>query len=74
MAEAENNSRKNRKAGKSADRLANAARLKALEDMIGVKIKRHRDPGNVVNTNPFNKQRDGLSQDKDSSEIVMKDF
>lgn len=74
MAAAEANSRKNKKAGPGTDRLANAAKLKALEDAIGVKIKRHRDPGNVVNTNPFSKNRDGLSQDKDTSEIVMKGF
>ena len=73
MAAAENNSRKNRKAGVGTDKLANAARLRALEVNLGTKIKRHKDPGNVSNTNPFSQGKDSKDQ-KDESVIVMRGF
>lgn len=72
---AENNSRKNRKPGADVDRLANAAKLRILELALGIPIKRHRDPGNVSNTNPF--QQHGAEvpgEQKDSSTIVMRGF
>ena len=55
MAAAENSSRKNKKPGAGTDRLANAARLSALERNIGVTVKRHRDPADVMSGNPFSK-------------------
>lgn len=75
MAAAEQASRKNRKAGTGTDKLANAARLKALEDMIGIPIKRHKDPGNVTNMNPFHQGKDAAKgEDKDESTVVMRGF
>ena len=44
MAEEEARIRKAHKSGPAADRLANAARLSALERNIGVEVKRHRNP------------------------------
>lgn len=75
MQSAEAQSRKGRKAGPGADRLANAARLRALEKNIGVPIKRHRDPGNVSNMNPFTQGKDAQEkQTKDESVVVMRGF
>ncbi|UOW93358.1 tail assembly chaperone [Mycobacterium phage Labelle] len=73
MQQAENQSRKNRKPGPGTDRLANAARLRVLEKYLGVPVKRHRDPGNVTNTNPFTQGR-GSEQKKDESVVVMRGF
>lgn len=73
MQAAEQNSRKNRKAGPGTDKLANAARLRALEVNLGTPIKRHKDPGNVSNTNPFTQGKDSKDQ-KDESIIVMRGF
>lgn len=73
MQAADHNSRKNRKPGPGTDRLANAARLKALEVNLGVPIKRHKDPGSVSNTNPFTQGKDSTEQ-KDESTIVMRGF
>lgn len=50
MADAEAQIRKAHKSGPGTDRLANAARLSALEKNLGVEVKRHRDPGNVGTT------------------------
>ena len=74
MAAAEQSSRNNRKAGAGTDKLANAARLKALEDHIGIAIKRHKDPGNVTNYNPFHQGKDAAREDKDESTIIMSGF
>lgn len=76
MNAAEARSRKGRKAGAGTDRLANAARLGALERYLGVPIKRHRDPGSVgANRIDFNQdgKKEG-KQEKDSSTVVMKNF
>jgi hypothetical protein len=73
MQAAENNSRKNRKSGPGTDKLANAARLRVLELNLGTKIKRHKDPGNVSNTNPFTQGKDSKEQ-KDESIIVKRGF
>lgn len=48
MADAEAQIRKAHKHGAGTDRLANAARLAALEKNLGIEVKRHRDPGDVV--------------------------
>lgn len=75
MDEAEAVSRKGRKAGAAADRLARAARLKALEKNIGIPVKRHKDPGSVTNMNPFKQGKDAEeNRTKDESVIVMKGF
>ena len=74
MQDAERTSRKGRKAGVAADRLANAARLRALEKNIGIPVKRHRDPGSVSNMNPFQQGKDAKENNKDESVIVMKGF
>lgn len=74
MAAAENRSRKGRKAGPGADRLANAARLGVLERHLGVPIKRHRDPGNVSGRQDVGMDGKKESSDKDTSVIVMKGF
>jgi len=47
MAEAENQIRKAHKRSSGTDRLANAARLGALEKNIGVPMKRHRNPDDL---------------------------
>lgn len=72
MASAEARSRKGRKAGVAADRLANAARLAALEKNLGVPIKRHRDPGNVQGS--YGQDGKIPEKDKDTSVVVMKGF
>lgn len=72
MNAAEARSRKGRKPGVAADRLANAAKLASLEKSLGVPIKRHRDPGNVqgdVSGDGFKK-----SKEKDTSIVVKKGF
>lgn len=75
MAEAEANSRKNRKAGPGTDRLANSARLGVLERNLGIAIKRHRDPGNVTNKSPFQQHgADSPGKDKDETIVVAKGF
>ena len=69
---AENNSRKNAQ-GAAGDRLANAARLGALEKHLGVPIKRYRDPGNVGGKeNPFHKS-DIDRSDQDEVIVVGKE-
>ena len=70
---AENNSRKGRRPGADIDRLVNAARLRILELALGTPMKRHRDPGNVSNSNPF-KQHNPNDSSKDQSTIVMRGF
>lgn len=74
MNAAEARSRKGRKAGVAADRLANAARLAALERNLGVPIKRHRDPGSPQGTLDVGQDGRKESKEKDSSVIVMKGF
>jgi hypothetical protein len=75
MAAAEAQSRKGRKSGPGADRLATAARLRALEKNIGVAVKRHRDPGSVSNFNPFKQGKDAeTNRTKDERVVVMKGF
>jgi hypothetical protein len=74
MNAAEARSRKGRKAGIAADRLANAARLAALEKNLGVPIKRHRDPGNVQGNLDVGTDGKKQSREKDTSVIVMKGF
>ncbi len=72
---AENNSRKNRKPGRDVDRLVNAARLRILELALGVPMKRHRDPGNVTNINPFQQHgKESPEASKDTSTVVMRGF
>lgn len=66
MDEAEAFSRKGRKPNASTDKLAYAARLKALERNIGVPIKRHRDPGKI--------ETKDNKVDKDESIKIMKGF
>ena len=73
MNAAERVSRKNRKPGEGVDQLARSARLRVLEQNLGINIKRHRDPGNVTNTNPFTQGKDA-KEDKDTSTIVMRGF
>lgn len=73
MAQAEAQSRKNKKAGAGTDRLANAARLKALEKNLGIPIKRHKDPGTVTNMNPFVQGKDS-KDDKDETITIMRGF
>jgi hypothetical protein len=74
MAAAENSSRKNKKPGVGTDRLANAARLSALEKNIGVSVKRHRDPGDVMSGNPFSKPDDKESNKEDTVTTVATGF
>jgi len=75
MAAADAQSRKGRKSGAGTDRLANAARLRALEKNIGVPVKRHRDPGSVSNYNPFQQGKDAeTNRTKDERVVVMKGF
>lgn len=75
MQEAENNSRKNRKGGAGTDRLANAARLGALERNLGIAVKRHRDPGNVNNQNPWQQHgAESPGKDKDETIVISKGF
>jgi hypothetical protein len=72
---AENNSRKHRKPGADVDRLVNAARLRILELALGTPVKRHKDPGNVSNMNPFQQHgAEKKADEKDSSTIVMRGF
>ena len=73
MNAAERVSRKNRKPGEGVDQLARSARLRVLEQNLGINIKRHRDPGNVTNTNPFTQGKDA-KENKDTSTIVMRGF
>lgn len=74
MDAAEQQSRKSKKPGPGTDKLARAARLKVLETNLGVPIKRHKDPGNVTNTNPFTQGKESKEQTKDESIIVMRGF
>lgn len=72
MNAAEAKSRKGRKAGVSADRLALAAKLGALEKNLGVPVKRHRDPGAPGDVSPDGKKE--TKQQKDVSITFMKNF
>lgn len=73
MQAAENRSRKNRKPGPGTDKLANGARLGALEKNLGVPIKRHRDPGaSEINSNPFAREKD--EGKKDETVVVERGF
>lgn len=71
MNAAEAKSRKSRKAGVAADRLATAARLAALERNLGVPIKRHKDPGAAGDVTPDGKKPE---KQKDVSITFMKGF
>ena len=71
MNAAEARSRKGRKPGVAADRLANAARLSALEKNLGVPIKRHRDPGAAGDVTPDGKSE---KREKDTSVIIKSKF
>lgn len=74
MAEADANSRKNRKPGAGTDALANAARLAVLERRTGVKIKRHREPDKVGFMGSAGKITDEPGkQTKDISTVVWKE-
>lgn len=70
MNAADARSRKGRKPGVAADRLANAAKLSALEKNLGVPIKRHRDPGAAGDISPIGKEE----KQKDVSQVLMKGF
>lgn len=74
MSAAEARSRKGRKPGVGADRLANAARLAILERHLGTPIKRHRDPGAVSGRMDFGQDGAKESSPKDQSVVVMKGF
>jgi len=75
MQAAEQRARKNRKPGPGIDRLANAAKLGALEKNLGIHIKRHRDPGvSDINTNPFSKEGEEKVQSKDETVVVESGF
>lgn len=69
MSEADAKARKNRH-GQAADRLAHAARLGVLGKHLGEEIKRHRDPGNVTNRNPF-RQHGKEEPDNSKDEVVV---
>lgn len=72
MSAAEARSRSNRKPGPGVDKLANAARLGALEKEIGVAVKRHRDPGSI-GAQPITFGQDGKKEKNDKDErIVLK--
>lgn len=73
MNQAENNSRKGRKADGSTDRLANAARLGALSRELGIDIVRNRSVGHISNTDPA-KQHGGDANDKDEIIVLGKPF
>ena len=70
MAAAENQSRKSKKPGPATDRLANAARLSALERNLGVPVKRHRDPGDITANQPGEDKK----QDKDETVTIATGF
>ena len=75
MQEAEARSRKGRKPGEGVERLVNASRLGALGKMLGVDIKRHRDPGDV--SGQIDHGTDGRKQkqqDKDETIVVRRGF
>lgn len=74
MDAAEAGSRAHRKPGKDVDRLVRAARLRQLEINLGTKIKRHKDPGNVSNVNPFAQAGSEKEKHKDVSEVIMSGF
>ena len=74
MDQAEQISRKGRKSSESVNHLAHAARLRVLEKAIGVSIKRHRDPGQVSNINPFNQHGAAEEKAKDESTVVIRGF
>lgn len=73
MANAEAASRKSKKPGPGTERLANAARLSALEKNLGTAIKRHRDPGDVMSGNPFSKPGEE-SSDKEETITIATGF
>ena len=73
MDAAESRSRSGRKNDAGTARLANAARLRALELNLGVEVKRHRDPGAAISMNPFS-EGENEAQDKDERTIVKKGF
>ncbi len=58
MAEAEAQIRKAHKSGAGTDRLANAARLSALEKNIEVEVKRHRNPDHISSNQPGQRTED----------------
>ncbi len=62
MAQAEAEIRKAHKNNPGTDRLANAARLSALERNLGVEVKRHRDPvsDQIVPLSPDQDKNDGV--------------
>ena len=68
QAEAESRVRKNRKHDAGVDRLVMSARLAVLEKRLGVPVKRHKDPGAVSNTNPF--QQHGAAVDDSKDEVI----
>ena len=72
MNQAEAQSRRGR-SGATADRLANSARLGVLSRLLGVNIKRHRDPGASasVSASGF---KDVEKQDKDETVIIAEGF
>lgn len=74
MQAAEARARKNRKPGPGIDRLANAARLGALEKNLGIAVKRHRDPGVSDINNPFQKEGEEPVKQKDETVVVESGF
>lgn len=72
MNQAEAQSRRGR-SGVTADRLANSARLGVLSRLLGVEIKRHRDPGTSGNINASG-FKDAEKQDQDETVIISEGF
>lgn len=65
MAEAESQIRKAHKNGSGTDRLVNAARLSVLEKNIGVPVKRHRNPDDLINS---------PDQEHDETQVLSQKF
>lgn len=74
MSKADARARKNRTGG-TADRMANAARLGVLGKYLGEDIKRHQDPGNVGNKNPYRQHgKEEPDGGKDETVVVKRGF
>lgn len=75
MNDAEARTRKGRKPGPGVERLVNGARLGALEKLLGITIKRHRDPGSVQGKVDFGFDgRKEKYQDKDETIVIKRGF
>ena len=74
MQAAENRSRKAFKPGPAQDKMVNSARLGVLSNMLGIHIKRHKDPGGM-DINKFEAAEQTKNQiDKDTIEVVGTGF